>query len=288
MTVFSIVTPSFNQGRFLETCMRSVLTQEVAPLEYVVVDGGSTDGSADIIRRFADRLTYWQSQPDGGHMDAVNIGFAHTTGEIMGWLNSDDMLTPWALRTVASVFEQHPQVEWLTTRFPLLMNEDGMVIAARTMEGYNARMFYRGRNVPLKPAFYKGYIQQESTFWRRSLWERAGATMDRSLRIAGDFELWARFFRHAELYTVSVPLGCFRFQAGSFTSNEMDSYLEVCRGILRQYRHAQPSAIENLVRRIARLLPDRLRPYTGLAAPVSLVAQTERGSRWEVRREWII
>jgi glycosyltransferase involved in cell wall biosynthesis len=288
MTVFSIVTPSFNQARFLEPCLQSVLAQEVPSLEYVVIDGGSTDGSADIIRRYAGRLAYWQSQPDGGHMDAVNTGFIHTAGDIMGWLNSDDMLTPWALRTVASIFEQLPQVEWLTTRFPLLMNEDGMVIAARTMEGYNARMFYRGRNVPLKPAFYKGYIQQESTFWRRSLWDRAGATVDRTLRVAGDFELWARFFQLAELHTVQVPLGCFRFQSASFTSNEMDTYLEVCRSVLRRYPYQPPSKIEMAIRRLARLLPVRMRPFTGLACPVSFVAQSERGSRWEIRREWIV
>jgi glycosyltransferase involved in cell wall biosynthesis len=284
----SIVTPSFNQARFLESCLQSVFAQDLASLEYVVVDGGSTDGSADIIRRYAERLTYWQSQPDSGHMDAVNIGFDHTTGEIMGWVNSDDMLMPWALRTVASVFEQHPHVEWLTSRFPLLMNEEGLVIAARTMEGYDARMFYRGRNVPLNPAFYKGYIQQESTFWRRTLWERAGAKLDRSLRVAGDFELWARFFQYAELFAVNVPLGCFRFQSESFTSNEMDSYLEVCRTVLRHYGHKPPSALEAQVRRAARLLPNRLLPCTGLASSVALVAQSERGSRWEIRREWIV
>jgi hypothetical protein len=284
---FSIVTPSFNQNPFLERCMASVLAQEV-DLEYIVLDGGSTDGSVETIRRRAARLAYWRSRPDRGYADALNEGFSRAGGEILGWLNSDDMLTPWALRAAESVFRALPKVEWITTLFPLVMDVAGTVIAARGAEGYNGEAFYRGRNVPLAPGFYSTVIQQESTFWRRSLWERAGARLDDSLRMAGDFELWARFFQHAELYAVGVPLGCFRFQKRSFTATGMDAYLAECRSVLRKYGRRLPGAPERTLRRAARLLPRRLYPLTGLAFPVSKIRQEGRGSQWTVFRDWII
>ena len=284
----SIVTPSFNQSRFLDRSMRSVLGQEAVDLEYIVVDGGSTDGSVETIKAHAARLAYWRSRPDRGYADALNEGFGRATGEVMGWLNSDDMLTPWALRAVESVFQALPEVEWITTLYPLVMNEEGVVVAARQSEGYNARAFYRGRNIPLSPRFYTSVIQQESTFWRRSLWERAGARLDDSLRMAGDFELWARFFQHAGLFAVGVPLGCFRFQKQSFTSSAMADYLGECGSILRRYAYRAPSGLETAARRILRLLPRRMHPLTGFAYPVSKIRQEGRGSEWIVSREWIL
>jgi glycosyltransferase involved in cell wall biosynthesis len=285
---FSIVTPSFNQARFLERCMRSVLEQEHPDVEYLVVDGGSSDDSLAIIKKYSSHLAYWASRPDRGYADALNDGFGRASGEIMGWINSDDMLLPWALRVADSVFRALPEVQWITTLYPLVMDQDGMVIAARRGEGYNAKAFYRGRNAPLAPGFYSSVIQQESTFWRRDLWEKAGARMEAGLRMAADFELWARFFRHADLCAVGVPLGCFRFQAESFTSSRMDSYLEECRSVLKPYAFRAPSGIELAARRIARLLPRRLHPSTGLAYPVRLIRQEGRGSQWIVDREWIL
>jgi glycosyltransferase involved in cell wall biosynthesis len=285
---FSIVTPSFNQNRYLERSMRSVLDQEIGDLEYIVIDGGSTDGSVETIRRHAGRLAGWASRPDRGYADALNEGFSSSSGEVMGWLNSDDMLTPWALRVVESVFRALPAVEWITTLYPLVMDDQGMVIASRTAEGYSPEAFYRGRNVPLRPGFYTSVIQQESTFWRRSLWERVGGRMDSSLRMAGDFELWARFFQHAELYAVAVPLGCFRFQKESFTAKRMDAYLEECRTVLRRYGRRFPSRIETIVRRIVRLLPRRTWPATGLAYPAAKIRQEGRGSEWKIFRGWIL
>jgi glycosyltransferase involved in cell wall biosynthesis len=283
----SIVTPSFNQGRFLEDCLRSVLDQRSVNVEYFVMDGGSTDGSAEIIRGCADRLAGWRSRPDGGHMAAVQEGFERSTGEIMGWLNSDDMLAPWALRSVAEAFRRFPEVEWISSLYPMTMNEDGLVAGARRGEGYHAEAFYRGRNAPLNPWFYANMVQQESTFWRRSLWEKAGARVDVSLRVAGDFELWSRFFEHAELYSLAVPLGIFRFQRESFTATEFSAYLEVCRRVLAKYGR-RPPGLESLARRMARELPDRCRPLTGLAYPVSHIVRAPGPEVFEIRRAWIV
>jgi glycosyltransferase involved in cell wall biosynthesis len=205
----SIVTPSYNQGRFLDACMRSILDQGYPGLEYVVVDGGSVDGSAEVIRGHEDRLAWWVIEPDEGQYDAINKGFAKTSGEVMAWLNSDDLYMPWSLAVVGEVFAAFPQVEWITTAYPLAFDERGRAVECRYVPAHHRDAFLRGHDM-VGPAFNTGYIQQESTFWRRSLWERAGGSMDTSYRLAADFELWARFFGEAELFTVHALLGGFR------------------------------------------------------------------------------
>ncbi|HEY5792280.1 MAG TPA: glycosyltransferase, partial [Chthoniobacterales bacterium] len=112
---FSIVTPSFNQASHLEGTLRSVLDQPGVDLEYLVVDGGSTDGSREVIERHAGRLAWWCSERDGGQYAAINKGFARTTGDILGWLNSSDLYLPWTLITVQQIFTQFPEVQWITS-----------------------------------------------------------------------------------------------------------------------------------------------------------------------------
>src|SRR4051812_14719662 len=114
MLKISVITPSFNQAQYLEMTMMSVSSQTGCELEYIVIDGGSTDGSADIIRRYSSRLSYWLSEPDNGQYFAIQKGLQRATGDVLCWLNSDDILLPNALAVVAKMFQDCPSVEWIT------------------------------------------------------------------------------------------------------------------------------------------------------------------------------
>lgn len=236
----SIVTPSFNQVGFIEETLQSVLNQGYENLEYVVIDGGSTDGSVEIIKKYEDRLHYWVSESDDGHGDALNKGFSHTTGEIMAWINSDDKYTPWTLKTVADIFTQFPHVEWIIG-FTSYWNDRGAMTGSSRVPK-NIYDFLLGN--------YK-WIQQESVFWRRSLWEKAGGCINQDYRFMVDGELWTRFFLHAELYSVDCILGGYRSHGTNRAlSNyntcmvEMKKAIDVMeakctRQVLRNYRVLQ-------------------------------------------------
>ncbi|HEX9819384.1 MAG TPA: glycosyltransferase family 2 protein [Methylomirabilota bacterium] len=245
----SVVTPSFNQGRFLGACIRSVLSQNYPNLEYIVIDGGSTDGSAEIIKSFEKDLAYWVSEPDAGHYETLNKGFRRATGDILAWLNSDDMYTPWAFTVVADIFERLPQVEWLSTLYPLFWNETGAATLCTQLPAFNRRAILR-RGIG---------VQQESTFWRRSLWERAGGALDASFKLAGDLDLWARFWEHAELYGVAVPLGGLRLYGEERCPSHSRQY--VAEAIVVGRHRRSDSALSRIGEGLHPLLPKRLRRF---------------------------
>lgn len=254
----SVVTPSLNQGVFLESAIDSVLGQGYPDLEYLVVDGGSSDDSVEVIERHSERLTYWVSEPDEGMYDAINKGFALATGDILGWLNSDDMYLPWTFSVVAELFDRFPEIEWLTSSFPMHWDAEGRAVRCWRQNGYSKERFLRGENLPNQGWHAQGWIPQECTFWRRSLWERAGGRLDASLRLAGDFELWSRFFSDAPLFAVDTPLGGFRYHGRQMSSDRLSEYVAEARSILDRAGFRPPSRARSHVRRLRQVLPDKL------------------------------
>jgi hypothetical protein len=177
----SIVTPSYNQAAYLPQAIESVLGQEGAPVEYFVMDGGSTDGSAEIIRQHAGRLAGWASEPDQGQADAVNKGWRQATGDVFGWLNSDDFYCPGALRRVSEEFAAHPDM--LVLAGDCLLAEPGGRPVGRKVARYlnPERMLLTGGDVPGQPA----------VFLRRELYEAVGP-LRADLHYLLDFEYWLR------------------------------------------------------------------------------------------------
>lgn len=197
----SLVTPSYQQGEFLEQTLLSVLDQDYPNLEYLVMDGGSTDDSVEIIRRHESRLAHWQSEPDGGQAAAVREGLAQSSGEIMAWLNSDDLIFPGTLAYVADYFRQNPDVD-VVYGHRIIINERGYETGRWILPSHDSEL------LP-----WADFIPQECTFWRREIYEKVGG-IDPEFQFALDWDLFLRF-QKAGARIVRLPyfLGGFRIHA---------------------------------------------------------------------------
>jgi len=200
----TLITPSFNQGRFIGQAIESVLEQLTPEVEYLVVDGGSTDGTLDILHSYGDRLC-WISEPDGGQSDALAKGFGRTRGEILGWVNSDDKLAPGALDKIIDTFTRHPRAG-LVYGDGVLIDEAGIESGRAGSEPFD---LWRLVNVA-------DYILQPSAYFRRTAYEAAGG-LDRNLRYAMDWDLWIRLARVAEVVYLPEVLACSRVWHGTKT-----------------------------------------------------------------------
>jgi glycosyltransferase involved in cell wall biosynthesis len=197
-TLVSIVTPSYNQGAFLEETIRSVLEQDYEPIEYVVVDGGSTDESVDVIRRYEDRLAWWTSEPDGGQPQGLNKGFARSKGELMGYLNSDDTLLPGAIARMVEELERDPDL-WLVYGDALYTDEASRQTGYLTSREFDVvEMVRRADN----------HVVQPATLWRREAWERFGPLNEDGWYFF-DFEFFLRF-PPERVHRIPQPLATYR------------------------------------------------------------------------------
>jgi glycosyltransferase involved in cell wall biosynthesis len=200
------VTPSYEHAQFLERTIQSVLQQNYSNLEYIVQDGGSTDGTDQILRKYGPRLKHVESCADGGQAHAINLGFKHTSGEIMAWLNSDDLLLPGAIGYVVAFFLSHPEVD-VVYGHRININEDGEEIGRWLMPSHDDGLLR-----------WTDYIPQETLFWRRRIWTKVGASLDESFQFALDWDLLLRF-QDAGARFVRLPrfLGAFRVHAAQKT-----------------------------------------------------------------------
>jgi glycosyltransferase involved in cell wall biosynthesis len=186
--LISIITPSFNQASFLEETIQSVLAQEYAHIEYIIVDGGSTDGSLEIIQRYTDRLAGWVSEPDRGQTDAINKGFALAKGEFLAWINSDDTYLPQAVSEAAAYLQTHPEAGMVYGDANLI-DEAGQVIGKFPAHQTDYKRLQQGYV----------HIPQQASFFRSNHWRQVGP-LDPSFYFAMDYDLWVRLARIAPLH----------------------------------------------------------------------------------------
>jgi Glycosyl transferase family 2 len=212
---FAIVTPSFNHARFIAATIDSVLGQDHPAVDYLVKDAGSADGTLAILQSYGARLR-WLREPDRGQAHAVNVGFQHVEGDLMGWLNSDDMLTPGALSAVAGYFDRHPEVD-LIYGHRIFIDADGMEIGRAVLPPHDGGTLR-----------HADYVPQESLFWHRRVWEKVGG-LDETFQYAMDWDFLLRAaaagFRFARMPRF---VGCFRVHDAQKTS----AWLE--RGLAEQ------------------------------------------------------
>jgi glycosyltransferase involved in cell wall biosynthesis len=187
LPLVSIVTPSYNQARFLESTIRSVLEQDYPNIEYILVDGGSTDGSVDILQRYTDRFAWWVSEKDRGQTDAINKGFARAKGDILAWLNSDDTYEPHAVAEAVKFLQDRPEVG-LVYGNANFIDENGCVIGHFPAAQTDYRRLRQGYV----------HIPQQAAFWRASLWHKVGP-LDPSFFFAMDYDLWVRLAAQAPM-----------------------------------------------------------------------------------------
>ena len=243
--LISVVTCSYQQVRYLEQAMQSVIEQDYPRLEYIVIDGGSTDGSAKVIERYDHALAYWVSESDQGQTDGLVKGFRRATGDIHGWLCSDDLLLPGALDTVAEFFHEHPHV-MAAYGDALWIDGEGRFLRAKKEMGFNRFVFLHDHN----------YIPQPSMFWRSSLYEAAGG-LDPDFHLAMDADLWERFSLLGPIARIPRYLSCMRYYPEQKTrARRAEGRVE---DLTIRARTVHPLALQGVPHKLLRLLARSIR-----------------------------
>lgn len=263
LPTISIVMPSLNSEKYIDEAIESVLNQNYPRLEFIVIDGGSTDNTIDIIRKYEKQLAYWISEKDNGHGHALNKGFIRSTGDIMAWLNSDDKYAPNAFFTVAKVFSQFPDVNWLVGKNSW-WNKAGQQTAQKHVFK-NIYDFLLGN--------YR-WIQQESVFWRRTLWEKAGSYINEDYSFMVDGELWTRFFLENDLWHLDAVLSGYRVHDTNRATLFMDRVLAEMEKAIKELENkvVNNTVILNNLEKIK-----KSPAYTAEAINYKVITQTSKG-----------
>ncbi|WP_322509878.1 glycosyltransferase family 2 protein [Anaerolinea sp.] len=229
----SIVTPSLNQGKFIEETILSVLSQNYPRLEYLVVDGGSSDTTLHVLERYSDRIR-WISERDGGQTNAINKGLRLTDGTIVGYLNADDILLPGSLWTVADAFARHSEVRWVIGKCRIVDEKNSEI--RKPITNYKNFLLKRG-SFPL--LVMTNYISQPATFWRRDALETVGF-LDESLHYVMDYEYWLRLYSRYSPLFLPQYLAAFKIHPSSKTTSmgHRNAYVEEERRVVKRYTNS--------------------------------------------------
>lgn len=217
----SIITVSYNAVKTIEQTILSVINQSYSNTEYIIIDGGSTDGTVDIIKKYEDRLAYWVSEPDNGMYDALVKGMKHVTGDICAYINADDFYQLYAFDIVKDVFKNTKRM-WITG-IATIYNDKAQIVGAKLPYCYRHEFIQKG----LYNGHYLPWIQQESTFWRTELLKEIDFNKLSHLKYAGDFYMWQCFSHIAELDIVQAILSGFRRTEGQLSENLTEYNLEM-------------------------------------------------------------
>jgi len=221
----SIVTPSYNQGCFLEETILSVINQNYPKLEYIIIDGGSTDNSVDIIKKYKDSIAYWVSEKDLGQTNAINKGLRIARGDILTWLNSDDTLLPGVLFKVSEIFASHPEAG-IVYGDCNIVDKNGNLVLKRCCLPFDRKILVYAYNL----------IAQPASFFHRRVIDSIGA-LDESLNYSMDYEYWIRALKNDILFfQIPFPIASFRIHNSSKSVDQYKNMMGQHREVLNRYR----------------------------------------------------
>lgn len=219
----SIVTPSYNQAQFLERTILSVLNQNYPNLEYIIIDGGSTDGSVQIIKKYGKYLRYWVSEKDKGQADAINKGFQKSTGEILGWINSDDTYLPETFYKVVRNIKQNPYVDLIFGNIYFIDESDKRIGELRFTEFDFNTLIYEGGN-----------LHQTGTFWKKRIYDKVGG-LNSNYKFCMDYDFFCRVAKVGKLCHMRDFLANFRMHANAKSSTISHIGCKEHKEIMRRY-----------------------------------------------------
>jgi len=210
----SIITPSYNQGDYIEQTILSVINQDYPNIEYIIMDGGSIDNSIDIIKKYDSKICFWESKKDNGQTHAINKGFNIAQGEYIGWLNSDDWIEPDLISQVSKCFIENKKVGTVYGHLNIIDNNDRIIEIRSNPLNSNYYDFLNG----------KASVNQIGAFHRRSLIQKFGY-LDESLNYVMDYELWLRLGQHSDFFQLPFVVGTHRLHAKTKTIKEFHKFI---------------------------------------------------------------
>lgn len=228
----SIITPCFNCLSLIKKTVESVIYHKsFIDIQYIVIDGNSDDGTKEYLRGIPE-IDILISEEDKGFPDALHKGMKLADGEIMAWINAGDFYLNDSLRIIDKIFKEFPYVNWITSRYHLTADHDGIITKISDSKCFASSFFKIGRYSKINSCSFGNGMQQESTFWRRKLWIQSGSFINKSI-FACDYDLWLRFSKYSNIYNIDVPISIFRKHFNQLSSNNL--YFEQARAIHSRY-----------------------------------------------------